>query len=102
MIADEDVHVAPGRLRFALETHEQVHGVTRPRSAIEEVPDDDEPCIAAGPCEVGVQNPDVLQRRDHCVIGAVHVGDRDDASVSVDAPVVCVGAGNDEQDEAEQ
>ena len=97
-----ETKVHNGRLRLAFETHQQIHDVPRPRPAIEEITDDDQSGSAAGPCEIGIQDPDVLQRRDHCVIGAVHVGKRDNASSVIDAPVVCVGAGTGEEDQAEQ
>ena len=91
MVADQDVHAAAGSGRLAFEAHEQVHGVARVRPAVEQVTDDHEARDAARPRAVRVDDTGIFERAQHRGIGAVHVGQRDDALDAILPPVFLGG-----------
>ncbi len=79
MVADQHVHHAARCPRSRLQPHEEVHCVTRVRTAVENVSDNDEMGGGARPAEFLIQYLRISQRRDQGLVGAVDVGHGDDA-----------------------
>ena len=88
MIADQYMHRAARRMSLFLETHEQVHGGPRLRSAIENIAYDDEVGCAPRPTLFIVDNIRLLQRLDHRTESAMYVRDCDDAICIINSPLI--------------
>ena len=89
MFIDSNMNVAPCILRFALETHQEIHGITGARASIQDVADDYEPRGLARPGQLIVDDAHTLQRLDHGAVGAVNIRDGDNAISPLDVPVFC-------------
>ena len=79
------MHCAAGRTRLALEPHQEVEHLARVRAAIDEVAEAHEVGIAALPAQSAIDDALCAQQRRERVIGAVHVGEGDDAAGAFDA-----------------
>ena len=87
VIPDQHVHHAAGRLRFRFEPNEQIHGVARVGTPVEDVSDDHEVRGTSCPAEIGVNHPCIAQRCDQGLVSAVNVGNSDDALDAAVLPV---------------
>ena len=88
MIADQDMDSSTGRRGLALEAHQQIHSVTRARTAIEQITDDHKVRVATCPNQVLVEHIDVAQRLDHCVVCAVHIRYRNYPADAINGAVI--------------
>jgi len=79
VIAEHDVQHAAGRLSFRLQTHQQVHDLARAGAAIHEIAGAHDMSRAGCPMELRVDDAYGSQQLGEIVVGAVHVGEGDDA-----------------------
>jgi hypothetical protein len=88
MVAYHDMDRAAGSHCLALESHQQIHGITRPGSSIEDVANDHQVRSRAGPRKLLIDNPGLLQSIDHGLKRTMHIGDRNDSLDAINVPVV--------------
>ncbi len=77
VVAEEELHAAAGALRLVLEPHEEVERLAHLGPAVEDVAGLHEDRVAAGPPQLGVDEPRRLQDFDEGLERAVDVPDRD-------------------------
>jgi hypothetical protein len=79
VIAEHDVQRASGGGSLCLQTHQQLHDLTRARAAVEKVAETHDVRRAGRPAQIPVDDARGAQQRGELVGGAVHVAERDDA-----------------------